>query len=153
MPVTDQEVRALLSAEEPDYAAAARLGPDALPALRRFVESGDPNLASKATYLAGLIGDPQSAPILLVAAASPNPVLRVAAASGAAHLPASQGDAIVLALLDDAHPGVRKTALKSVPARPSPALAAKLTALRNTEAVPALRQLAGEVADRTTGTS
>jgi hypothetical protein len=70
MAVTSEQVRAALTPEEPDYEAAAELGPEALPHLQRLVEGADPNLASKAAYLAGRIGDPEAASILETAAAS-----------------------------------------------------------------------------------
>ena len=115
MAVTSEQVRAALDPEEPDYEAAAELGPDALPHLQRFVEGPDPNLASKAAYLAGRIGDPQAAPILEQAATSDDPAIRAAAAGGVRHLPDEQADAVLQTLLDDDEPGVRKTALKAVP--------------------------------------
>jgi HEAT repeat protein len=151
MAVTSEQVRAALDPEEPDYEAAARLGPEALPHLQRFVEGPDPNLASKAAYLAGRIGDPKAAPILELAAGSNDPAIRVAAAGGVGHLPDEQAEAVLLTLVDDDDPGVRKTALKAVPARPSEDLAAKIEVLREHEPEPAVRELAAEVFDRTTG--
>jgi hypothetical protein len=47
-------VRAALEPEEPDYAAAAQLGP-AVPHLQTLIQGDDPMLASKASYLASLI--------------------------------------------------------------------------------------------------
>ena len=151
MAVTSEQVRSALDPEEPDYETAAELGPDALPHLQRFVEGPDPNLASKAAYLAGRIGDPQAAPILEVAATSDDPAIRAAAAGGVRHLPDEQADAVLQTLLDDDEPGVRKTALKAVPASPSEDLAAKVEVLREHEPEPAVRDLAAEVVDRTTG--
>jgi hypothetical protein len=57
----------------------------------------------------------------------------------------------VLTLVDDDDPGVRKTALKAVPASPSADLAAKLEVLREHEPEPAVREVAAEVSKRTTG--
>ena len=151
MAVTSEQVRAVLDLDEPDYEAAARLGPEALPHLRRFVEGGDPNLASKAAYLAGRIGDPQAVSILELAATSDDPVIRVAAAGGASHLPDEQADTVLLPLVDDDEPGVRKTALKAVPASPSQDLATKVEVLSKYESEPAVRDLAAEVFDRTSG--
>jgi HEAT repeat protein len=151
MAVTSEQVRAALDPEEPDYETAAQLGPDALPHLQRFVEGPDPNLASKAAYLAGRIGDPQAAPILELAAGSEDPVIRAAAAGGVRHLPDEEADAVVVRLVDDDDPAVRKTALKAVPASPSEDLAAKVEVLREHEPEPAVRELAAEVSDRTSG--
>jgi len=151
MAVTSEQVRAVLDLDEPDYEAAAQLGPDALPHLQRFVEGGDPNLAPKAAYLAGRIGAPQAAPILDLAAVSDDPVIPVAAASGARHLPDEQTDALLLTLVDDDDPAVRKTALKAVPVSPSQDLAAKVEVLREHESEPAVRELATEVYERMSG--
>ena len=151
MAVTSEQVRAALIPDEPDYEAAAELGPEALPHLQRFVEGPDPNLASKAAYLAGRIGDPQAAPILELAAASDDPAIRVAAAGGVGHLPAEEADPVLLALVDDDDPAVRKTALKAVPDSPSEDLASKVEVLREHEREPAIRQVAADVFDRTSG--
>jgi HEAT repeat protein len=148
MAVTSEQVRAVLDRDEPDYEEAARLGPDALPFLQRFVESGDPSLAPKAAYLAGRIGDPQAAPILELAAASADSSVRAAAAHGARHLRPEQAEPVLSTLLDDDDPAVRKTALQAVPAAPSPALLAKLNVLREVEPEPMVRELAAELFER-----
>jgi hypothetical protein len=151
MAVTSEQVRAVLDRDEPDYEEAASLGPDALPLLQRFVESGDPSLAPKAAYLAGRIGGPQSVPILELATASADSSVRAAAAHGARHLRPEQAEAVLLPLLDDGDPSVRKTALQAVPAAPSPALLAKLSILREVEPEPMVRELATELFDRASG--
>src|SRR5262245_13357106 len=104
MAVTSEQVRAVLDRDEPDYEEAAKLGPEALPHLQRFVESGDSNLASKAAYLAGRIGDPEAVPILELAAASDDAVIRAGAAAGVRHLPGEEVDDILLTLVDDDDP-------------------------------------------------
>jgi len=126
-----ETVRAALLPEEPEYARAAKsLGPDALPHLEKLITGGDTSLAAKAAYLAGMIGTEQSEPAMRKAASSGQPVVRIAAASSARHLADEHRDAVVLQLIDDADPGVRKTALRSAPATMSDALKARVTALR-----------------------
>jgi HEAT repeat protein len=151
MAVTSEQVRKVLDLDEPDYEAAAQLGSDALPHLQRFVESGDPNLAPKAAYLAGRIGDSQASPILEMAANSADPGIRVAAATGVRYLPDEQADNVLLPLLDDAVAAVRKEALKAVPTDPSQELADKVEVLQEYESVQAVRELAAEVFNRTSG--
>jgi HEAT repeat protein len=148
MEVTIEQVKSALEPEEPDYDEAAKLGAAALPHLQRLVESGDPNLGSKAAYLAGRIGDTNALPVLEAAAASSNPGIRAAAAGGARHLPGNVADAILILLVDDESTGVRKTALRSVPEIPSLELAEKLNARRTLEQEPAIRDLADDVFDR-----
>jgi HEAT repeat protein len=151
MAVASEQVRAVLDRDEPDYdEAAATLGPEALPILQRFVEGGDPNLASKAAYLAGRIGDAKAAPILELAASSPDPVVRAAAASGARHLGA-EAEPVLLTLIDDDNPAVRKVALRAVPASPSPNLLAKLKVLREVEPEPMVREIAAEIFESASG--
>lgn len=147
MAVTNEEVRAILDLDEPDYdASAARLGPEALPILRRFVEGGNANRAAKAAYLAGRIGDPEAAAILEFAATSPEPGVRAAAASGAKHL-GSAGEPVLLALVDDDNPAVRKTALNAIPARPAKELLAKVSILREVEPEPMVQAIAAKIVD------
>ena len=151
MAVTNEQVRAELVKDEPNYEAAAQLGTDALPHLQRFVESGDPNLAPKAAYLAGRIGDSQASPILEMAANSADPGIRVAAATGVRYLPDEQADNVLLPLLDDDEPVVRKKALEAVPTTLSQDLADKVEVLQEYDSEQALRELAAEVFDRTSG--
>ena len=148
MAVTFTQVTAALEPEEPDYAKAARLGPDAIPHLQRLVDSGDPNLASKATYLAGRIGDPEAVPVLEAAAASPDPGIRAAAAGGARHLPDNAAERVLLRLVDDEWAGVRKAALRAVPDNAGPALAARVARRRTLEPEGAIRDLADDVSRR-----
>lgn len=135
---------------EPDYEAAARLGPDALPLLQRFVAGGNPNLAAKAAYLAGRIGDPAAAPILELAAGSADLGVRAAAASGAQHI-GTAAESVLLTLLDDRDPAVRKLAVRATPPQPSEDLLAKLQVLRDVEPEPRVRQAAAEAVDRVSG--
>ena len=153
MAVTNEQVRAILDLDEPDYdAAAAELGPEALPILQRFVEGGNANRAAKAAYLAGRIGDPAAAPILEFAATSPEVTVRAAAASGAQHI-GDAADSVILALIDDADPAVRKTALNAVSAQPSEEVLSKLTVLRDVEPEPMVRDLAAGILDAASGGS
>jgi hypothetical protein len=123
-----KDVRAALDPEEPDYPAAAKLGPGALPHLESLVSAGDPMLASKATYLASLIKDARSAAIVEKAARSENAAVRVAAATAASNLPAASATTVLLELVADPDPGVRKVARRSAPDKPTGKLAERLKA-------------------------
>src|SRR5687767_10947744 len=126
MAVTMKDVRAALDPEEPDYAKAAQLGPDALPHLEALVNSGDTMLASKAAYLASLIKAPKSAEVVATAAQSDDPAVRVAAAAAASNLAPSAASTVLVDLVTDPDPGVRKVARSGVPSKPSGPLAKKL---------------------------
>lgn len=87
------EVKALVDAEEPDYATVEYLEPDAARYLREVVESDDPMAAAKATYIASVAGDVESIAILEVASSSPHPEVRVAAVDAAMNLIRTSGSA------------------------------------------------------------
>jgi hypothetical protein len=126
MPVSMDDVRAVLDPEEPDYTAAAALGPEALPHLEALVASGDQMLASKATYAASLIGGDEAASVVQRAAQSDTAAVRVAAAAAASNLDAAASSEVLEGLVGDADPGVRKVARASVPDDASEALTARL---------------------------
>jgi HEAT repeat protein len=126
MAVSMKRVRAALEPEEPDYAAAAQLGPDAVPHLRTLIQGDDPMLASKAVYLASLIPDERTPELLRDAAQHDDPVIRVAAASAAQNMDAPVASEVLVELVADSDPGVRKVARAAVPSRPTAALARRL---------------------------
>lgn len=126
MAVSMEDVRAALDPEEPDYDAAARLGEGAMPHLRELAEGADPMLASKAVYLAGLIGGEDAGEIVLTAAHDDDAAVRVAAASSTRRLSAEAGEAVLIDLVADSDPGVRKIAHRAMPETPSARLRAAL---------------------------
>lgn len=128
MAVDMEQVRAALMPEEPDYPEAAKLGPEALPHLEKIVTEDHAGLAAKAAYLAGVIGTDKSLGTLQKAARNADPVVRVAAAAAARHLPDEYSDALVLQLVDDVDAGVQKVALRSAPTEMSDALKARVDA-------------------------
>lgn len=140
-----EEVMAALLPEEPDYEAAVQLGEEVLVHLQTLVDGADANLASKAAYLAGRIGVTRSAPVIDTAARSIDPSVRAAAAGGARFLNVVDAEPILLRLLDDDSPGVRKTALLSVPELPTLALEEKVASRRRVELQPGLRDLVENV--------
>jgi hypothetical protein len=111
-----QQILARLDTDEPEYAALAALGPEAIPHLKVLVRSDDPGIAAKAAYLATLINTDESADIMEAASASPHETVRVAAAAGMRNLTAAKAGPWVERLLDDSDPGVRKQALQTISA-------------------------------------
>ena len=145
MPITMQDVRKWLDADEVDYTKAKRLGSAAIPFLMELVQGGDLGLASKATYLASLIKSEQSAALLETAAARNEPVLRVAAASGIRNLPEAQAEKVLDLLINDPDAGIRKVMLKSVDRFRSPQVATKLQRVAETDPEPFIRELASSI--------
>jgi HEAT repeat protein len=149
MPVTMQDVLALIDLDEIDYPAAAeQLGPEALPLLEELAGGGDAMLASKAVYLASLISDPGSARIVERAAQHPDPRVRVAAAAGLRNLPEQDVEPQIDGLLEDSDVGVRKVALQSAAAFDTPAMTTRVQRLAERDPEPAMRDLAKRARSR-----
>src|SRR5262245_63264456 len=145
MPVTMEQVRAALDPEEPDYAKAAQLGPEALPHLEKLIAGKDVGLASKAASLAGMIGGEEAAGTLQKAAGHEDVRVRVAAAHSAGGLPPTAAGPILAGLLADKDVGVQKVALRSVPRQADPEVRARVEALTKKRANPAIQELSKEV--------
>jgi HEAT repeat protein len=129
MPVTRDQIIRLLSADEPDYAAAARLGPGALPFLEQIAREEGPGLAAKAVYLASIISGAGSVAVVDAAARRTDPVVRVAAASALRNVPEERMADIAVRLLADPESGVRRRAVAALPDRPNPMLRQRLADL------------------------
>lgn len=127
MKVSTEEIRYRLRAEEPDYKKLAKLGKSVLPSLRKLVEEDDPNIASKAAYLASEIAGPKSAGLIKRAAGSVRPAVRAAAASALRNIsPSASASATLNRLLTDRDPGVRRLAVRAARKHPSKGLDARL---------------------------
>lgn len=149
MPVTIEDVRAVLDSEEPDYEAAAlALGEEAIPVLLDLASAEDPLLASKAVYLAGVINVAESKTVLTEGAASDSPVVRVAAAAAAGNLDTEAASEVLTRLLSDDDLGVIKVALNSVPADASAQLVARVEEISHAEEYAALSEVSSEVLGR-----
>jgi HEAT repeat protein len=149
MPVTMKEVRAALDPEEPDYAKAAKLGPQALPHLEKLIARKDPGLASKAASLAGMIESEKAAQVLEKAAKHRDVRVRVAAAHSARHLPKPDASRILAKLMGDKDVGVQKVALKSVPrGKLDDELRSSVETLAKQKGEPGIQNLSKEVLAR-----
>lgn len=117
---TETELRALLSPDEIRYAPiAARLGPDAVPALRVLAADEDTLLASKAVYLASLLDGAQD--VVQEAAGSDDLVIRSAAASAVANLGGATRTRVATILLETEDAAVQKVTLRNLgPDLPAP---------------------------------
>ncbi len=149
MALTLQVVRARIDLDEVNYPElAADLGADALPHLQTLAAGRDPMVASKAAYLAAMIGGPNAMPVLEVAERRVEPEVRVAVASALRHVDEQQAETIADRLLSDADIGVRKMTVKAVSRLASPRLKARIQHLRQSDPDPFIRDLAGRVMER-----
>ena len=143
--LTRAQVVDALSGDEPNYAAATRLGPEALPHLAAMVAEDDPLMAPRAASLAGMIGGPDAVAVIDRAAQSARPGTRVAAAAALRSLPPDLAAPTIPRALADADPGVRKQALRAMEAaglRNDPRLRERLAEISRTDPEPALRDAA-----------
>ena len=148
MPVTMEQVRNALIPEEPNYRQGALLGAEALPLLHELVEGSDPELATKAASLAGLIDDPGAVDVLHAAAGSEHAATRVAAARATKHLSATLIAPVLTRLVADDDAGVRKVAIGAVRSGATPELHSALEHVVNIDAHSPLRTLAQAALDR-----
>lgn len=147
LPITVEQVRRDLDKDELDYPAlAARYGESALAELRAIVAQDEPRLASKAAYLAGVIGGGLSHEVVALAAESRHATSRVSAAAAAAALPAARAAPIASRLLRDGDPGVRVEAARSAARIGGPALREELLRMAAQDPEPYARNLAAELA-------
>ena len=145
MAITMKDVRVWLDPEEPDYAGAKSLGPAALPFLLELVRGGDLGLASKATYLASLIRSDKSVEVIEAAAATNEPILRVAAAAGLQNLTPVHAARVLNTLKSDPDPGVRKVMVKSASRVSSPGIAAVLKQIARSDPEPFVRKTTADL--------
>lgn len=140
MAMTMNDVRAALDPDEPNYGRAKSLGPSALPFLMALVRGGDLGLASKATYLASLITSDKSVEVIEAAAATGEPILRVAAASGLRNLKPAHAERVLNTLKSDTDAGVRKVLVRSAASVSSPRVAAVLRQIATSDPEPFVRE-------------
>jgi HEAT repeat protein len=146
MALSLNDVRARIDLDEIDYPAlAAALGPPALPHLQALVAGRNAMVASKAAYLAGLIGGPGAVAVVQAAAHRAEPEVRVAAASSLGNLAPSLVEGLAERLLGDAEVGVRKQAVKSVAGLRSPLLQKRVKEMAQKDPDTLIRSLATKV--------
>lgn len=114
MAVTLEQVKNILTRDEPNYMEAAQLGAEAIPHLQKLLQEGDNLLASKATYLASMINSDRALDVVKEAAASEHAEVRAAAAAATRNLPQMTLTDMLGSLLDDGDVSVRKVTLKSI---------------------------------------
>lgn len=147
MPVTLQDVIRQLDREEPDYAQAARLGPEALAHLRELIQGNNIGLAAKAACLAGMINADESVSVLELAARHADPVVRVAAAASAKNL-TQMTSSLATTFLDDIDAGVRKWGLRSLEVKQPQGIQAKVEKIMKDDPDLGLREQARKVVER-----
>lgn len=146
MTIKINEVRAALEPEEPDYFEAAKMGAEIVPHLMRLVKGKDPEMAAKATSLAGMLGSGAGLSVLKAASECADPMIRVAAAGAVQGLSNDDASDVLETLILDTDIGVQKRALMSVPAIPSTSLEQRLSdAVSRGDLPPELSDMAQDI--------
>jgi len=144
MPKSPSEVRDQLSTIEGDDATYEGLGPDDVATLTPLLEDDEGWLAARAIHALSRIDDPRAHQAIVAAASVPRLEVRVAAARAAGRLPAELSDGVLMGLLGDPEPAVRKFAVRSVSARNGAAVRNRVQQLAEAEPNPRIKGLAAE---------
>jgi HEAT repeat protein len=137
--MTLAELRAQLSAVEPDDSTYFGIGPAELPLLEQLLQDPEAWLAARAVFAASRIPDPRAVALLQRAARDPRQEVRVAVAASVERIAPTSANPLLLSLLDDTDHGVRKFAIKSVSGAHDPAVLTKLREVQARDPLPALR--------------
>jgi HEAT repeat protein len=155
MVVTREQVLKVVRRIEPEPAAAAKLGPEALPHLRKLVQDEDLSVASRSASVATKIHDRRAVPVVLLAADSPHPEVRLAVAGELWRLAEFDVAKPATRALADIDPAVRHAALRSLaqvsPASLKPALRQRIEAIGARDRHPGNRALATALTARLGG--
>jgi HEAT repeat protein len=146
------ELRARLSAIEATENMFRGLGPSDIDDLEELLNDPEPWLAARAVHALSRIDDDRARESLRVAARSDRPEVRVAVAASAQRLSPQAADGVLLPLLGDTDPGVRKFAINAVTPANSPAVRQRLNQLAAGDSELTLRTMAERHA-RTLGPS
>jgi HEAT repeat protein len=140
---TMQSILQIINSEEPEYARAQQMGPEAIEPLKKLTQAKDVLLASKAVSFASRIQSDQALEVLTLAASRPEPEIRVAVAGGLENLGQQPIDDILNQLLGDEDFGVRQFALETFAATQAPGSVTKVQSIAQNDPEPFLRALAG----------
>jgi HEAT repeat protein len=138
------ELRDQLSTIESDDATYEGLGRDDVAFLAQLLEDDEGWIAARAVHALSRIDDPRARQAILAAASMPRLEVRVAAATAAGRLPAELSDGVLLGLLDDPDPAVRKFAVRSVSPRNGAAVRGRVQELAGAESNTRIKVMAEE---------
>jgi len=148
MPVTMQQVLAVIDKDEPNYEAFQQMGPEALPHLQMIIEANDGLKAAKAAYAASVIGGAASIEALDKAADHNDPQVRIAAAHGLRNLSDAAPTELVMKSLNDTDPGVRKLAVDTAGLLKRAAFSQRVAAIAESDPSEHLRTAASAAAKK-----
>lgn len=141
MAMTLEQLRILLSNEEPDYIKiAASLDASDTAHIKQLAADQDEMLASKAVYLASLAVDPTASDIVIDAADSDRKRIKISAASANANLSDSKKNRVAEKLIDCDDVSIQKLVVRSL-SKPSAVIKTKLRKLSTDSSSQVVRNL------------
>ncbi|WP_125778206.1 hypothetical protein [Antribacter gilvus] len=144
--MTPDELRRLLDADETQYSRIApQLTAADLPMVTELAHDDDPMRASKAIYLASLLG---GSDVVAEAADATDPILQAASASALANLPAPARAHIAEKLVGRGDAAVDKLAIRALEGELSPALTDRLRRLSSSSPSDVVRDLSADTLRR-----
>ncbi|MCX5603751.1 hypothetical protein OOK29_37005 [Streptomyces phaeochromogenes] len=142
MPITLDELRRLLDSDEPDYPAIALMtGPESAEHLRTLARDENVMLATKAVYAVSLIESATAPDVVDEAAASDEPLLRIASASALVNLPEEARNRVAERLIETDDVNVEKLVIRSLGQNLTPRLEQSLGRLANDSSSETIRDL------------
>lgn len=144
MPAKLEQIRAQLSAIEPDEGTYDGIGSSDVPVLAQLLQDDEPWMAARAVFALSRVPDKSAVTILSKAVADPRQEVRVSLAASVGRLTPEEGSELLLRLLDDEDLGVRKFAVRSVAGTHDAPVHAKLRALGSQDPALPIREVAAE---------
>ncbi len=140
------QLREQLSAIEPTERVYEGIGADDVDALKAILAGDEDWLAARAVHALSRIESEEARQAVIAATASPRMDVRVAAAASAPDLPTEASDAVLVRLLDDPEPAVRKYAIQSSSRRNGDDVRRRISRIAGADADPRVRRTAEEQA-------
>lgn len=145
MAITKDELKLLLSNEEPDYAGIFKQIDDSnIKHLKEIADSSDDMLASKAVYLASLYLSKEAEEIVEAASQSNRILLKIAAASALGNLEINTREKLAEKLIDENDIGIKKLVIKNLDKVSSLKIKEKLQLLSRGSESEYIRKLSSE---------
>jgi HEAT repeat protein len=145
MALSRDKLRRQLSAIEPTERMYEGLDTDDVPALRDLLLDEEGWLAARAVYALARVESRDANAALNDAARSERPEVRVAVAANADRMRVELSDKLLISLLDDGDPGVRKFAIRAVSDRNGNDVRARVNEIALQDSDATLRTIAAEV--------
>ena len=111
---TIEEIKTILSDIEAGEFMYRKLNDDDVPNLKELMNDAEPWMAARVIFALSRLGGAEAHSIIEQAVTDERKEVRIAVAASSKVLPVTMSDSILESLIDDADPGVKKYAIKSI---------------------------------------